>query len=189
MAPPGNLSASTLVRLHPADPPAPSLALVAAVALADAVEAFGGRPQIKWPNDLLIEGAKLSGILLERVDEAVVIGLGVNLAHHPDAIDRPATSLAEVLGRAPEPDAFLEELAGRFAHWLAHWRSEGLATVLSRWLEKAHPIGTALRVRQPDDTRLDGVFDGLDATGALRLRLADGAVRVIHAADVFLMRD
>jgi BirA family biotin operon repressor/biotin-[acetyl-CoA-carboxylase] ligase len=188
VSPPGNLYASTLVRLHPGDPPAPSLALVAAVALAETAEAFGARPAIKWPNDLLIDGAKLSGILLERAGDAVVVGLGVNLAHHPEGIDRPATSFAAVIGHAPAPEAFLAALADGFARWLYRWRADGLAPVRARWLDKAHPVGAALTARLPDGTSLDGLFDGLDAGGALRLRLADGGVHVIHAADVFLIR-
>ncbi|MBA2935786.1 biotin--[acetyl-CoA-carboxylase] ligase [Sphingomonas sp. CGMCC 1.13654] len=189
VSPPGNLYASVLVRLQPHDPPAPSLALVAAVAVAEAVEAFGATAQIKWPNDLLVDGAKLSGILLERADGAVVVGIGVNLAHHPEDIDRPATSLAAALGHAPDPDAFITALAESFARWLYRWRAEGLAPIRARWLEKAHPIGTALTARLPDGSSLEGLFDGLDAMGALRLRLADGQVHVIHAADVFLIRD
>ena len=189
VSPAGNLYASTLVRLQPKDPPAPTLALVAAVALQEAAEAFGVEPRIKWPNDLLVDGAKLSGILLERADDAVVVGLGVNLAHYPVAIDRPATSIAAVTGNAPDPDVFLLALAESFARWLYRWRAEGLAPVRTRWLEKAHPIGSALTARLPDGSSLDGLFDGLDETGALRLRLADGAVHVIHAADVFLIRD
>ncbi|WP_454882679.1 biotin--[acetyl-CoA-carboxylase] ligase [Sphingomonas oryzagri] len=189
VSPPGNLYASVLVRLQPHDPPAPSLALVAAVAVAETVEAFGAVPKIKWPNDLLVDGAKLSGILLERAGDAVVAGIGVNLAHHPEDIDRPATSLAASLGHAPEPDTFVTALADAFARWLYRWRAEGLAPVRASWLEKAHPIGAALAVRLPDGSSLDGLFDGLDATGALRLRLADGQVHVIHAADVFLIRD
>jgi len=189
VSPPGNLYASVLIRLQPHDPPAPSLALVAAVALVETVEAFSATAQIKWPNDLLVEGAKLSGILLERAGDAVVIGLGVNLAHHPEGIDRPATSLAAILGHAPDPDTFIAALAESFARWLYRWRAEGLAPVRGRWLEKAHPTGTALTARLPDGSSLDGLFDGLDAMGALRLRLADGQVHVIHAADVFLIRD
>jgi BirA family biotin operon repressor/biotin-[acetyl-CoA-carboxylase] ligase len=137
---------------------------------------------IKWPNDLLCEGAKLAGILLERADDAVVIGIGVNLAHHPADIGRPATSLAALTGTGPEPRAFLEILADAFARWLGRWRAEGLAGIRSRWLEAAHPIGTALSTSAGD-----GLFDGLDETGALRLRLADGSTRVIHAGDVFLI--
>lgn len=187
-SPPGNLYASTLVRLRPSDPPAATLALVAAVALEEAVAVFlpGARASLKWPNDLLIDGAKLSGILLERSGDAVVIGFGVNLAHHPQALDRPATSLA-AHGAAPDPALFAETLAEGFSRWLARWRGEGIAPVRDRWLARAHPSGTALTARLAEGAAIDGLFDGLDSTGALILRLADGGRRVIHAGDVFLL--
>ena len=170
------------------DPPAATLALVAAVALHEAVSAFAqGQPvTIKWPNDLLASGAKLSGILLERVDDAVVIGFGVNLAHYPEGLDRPVTSLASLIGGSPDPDVFAETLAECFARWLGRWRREGLAPIRARWLLAAHPIGTALSA-EAGGTRVEGLFDGLDEAGALRLRLADGTVHVMHAGDVFLI--
>jgi BirA family biotin operon repressor/biotin-[acetyl-CoA-carboxylase] ligase len=188
-SPKGNLYASTLVRLRPGDPQAATLALVTAVALEEVVSAYlprAGAATIKWPNDLLLDGAKLSGILLERADDAVVIGIGVNLAHHPTDLERPATSLA-AHGAGPDPADFLETLADAFERWLGIWRVEGLAPVRARWMDRAHPIGTALTARLPDGTAIDGLFNGLDNEGALILRLADGATRVIHAADVFLI--
>ncbi|MDT9597490.1 biotin--[acetyl-CoA-carboxylase] ligase [Sphingosinicella rhizophila] len=189
LSPVGNLYASTLVRLHPTDPPAPSLALVAAVALHEVACAYAKDApiRIKWPNDLLVDGAKLSGILLERVDEAVIIGFGVNLASHPTDIERPATSFAAFLGHAPEPAVFLEDLAAATARWLGRWRSDGIAPVRSQWLAAAHPIGTALAAGTADGRILNGLFDGLDEDGGLRLRLADGSMHVIHAGDVFLL--
>jgi len=202
VSPVGNLYASTLVRLTGGEPPAPTLALVAAVALHEAVSVFhspvgAAYLLIKWPNDLLLGGAKLSGILLERSEAAVVIGFGVNLAHHPGDLDRAAISLAAADGNAPDADTFLAVLADSVARWIARWRNEGLAPIRAAWLARAHPIGTALTVRVPSlhgegevgDDALQGLFDGLDASGALRLRLADGAVRVIHAADVFMIQD
>ncbi|HEX8191814.1 MAG TPA: biotin--[acetyl-CoA-carboxylase] ligase [Allosphingosinicella sp.] len=181
-SPPGNLYASTLVRLRPGDPPAPTLALVAAVALHEAASHYAPGILIKWPNDLLAGGAKLSGILLERADDSVVIGFGVNLAHHPTDIERTATSIAALAGAAPEPSAFLETLADALARWLGRWRSDGVAALRRAWLAAAHPPGTALTAAGEQ-----GLFDGLDETGALRLRLADGTVRVVHAGDVFLI--
>jgi BirA family biotin operon repressor/biotin-[acetyl-CoA-carboxylase] ligase len=181
-SPRGNLYASTLVRLRPGDPPAPMLALVSAVALHQAVTAFHAAAQIKWPNDLLAGPAKLAGILLERAEDAVVIGFGVNLAYAPTGLDRPATSLAALTGTAPDPAAFLEVLAETFARSLAQWRCNGLQPVRTRWLAAAHPVGTPLSTPAGE-----GLFDGLDEAGALRLRLADGSVRVIHAGDVFLI--
>ena len=184
----GNLYASTLVRLRRSDPAPPTLGFVAAVALHEAVAAYlgGGRAILKWPNDLLVHGAKLSGILLERSGDAVVIGFGVNLGYHPTGIDRAATSLT-ALGVAVTPDMFLETLAETFERWVSRWRSEGFAAVRTRWLAKAHAQGTALSVRQGDGSPLEGLFDGIDSDGALILRLADGARHVIHAGDVFVI--
>lgn len=177
-SPPGNLYASTLVRVDPRHPPPPSLALVAAVALHEAVARYTTRAQIKWPNDIVINRAKLAGILLERQADAVVIGFGVNLAHHPEDLDRPAASL----GARVAPEVLLRRLAACFEAWLERWREEGLAPVRAAWLAAAHPLGTSLA-----SGGAEGVFDGLDETGALRLRLADGAIRIVHAGDVFLV--
>jgi BirA family biotin operon repressor/biotin-[acetyl-CoA-carboxylase] ligase len=192
------------VRVRP-EQQAATLALVAAVALEETVSTFlfpgegrgpvsGGSQlgpgrrrgtMLKWPNDLLIDGGKLSGILLERADDAVVIGFGVNLAHHPENLDRPATSLA-AHGVTPDPQIFAETLAESFARWVGRWR-DALAPVRDRWLARAHPVGTALTARLADGSSVDGLFDGLTGDGALILRLADGSHRVIHAADVFLL--
>lgn len=187
VSPPGNLYTTTLIRLQPGDPPAPSLALVAGVALHETASAYAPDTvlMLKWPNDLLCDGAKLAGILLEREGEAVVAGFGVNLARHPEAVDRPATSYASLGVGSPEAAGFLDDLAQSFVRWLSRWRNEGLAPVRTQWLNAAHPVGTALSVRS--DQAIEGLFDGLDEMGALRLRLADGTVRVIQAADVFLL--
>ncbi len=182
LSPPGNLYISTLVRLRPADPPAPTLALVAAVALHETVAHHAPGVTIKWPNDLVAGPAKLAGILLERHGNAVIIGMGVNLAHAPDLPDRPAISLADLAGTPQNPAVFAEILAETHARWLARWRAEGLAPIRKAWLAAAHPIGTALSTSEGQ-----GLFDGLDEGGALKLRLADGATRVIHAGDVFLI--
>lgn len=184
-SPEGNLYISTLVRVRPGEPSPATLALVAAVALEEAVALFGVPPMLKWPNDLLVSGAKLSGILLERVDDAVILGFGVNLAHHPTDTDRPATSIA-AHAPAPDPEVFAETLAEIFARWLSRWR-DGIAPIRERWLARAHPIGTALTARLADGTSVDGLFDGLTSDGALSLRLADGSHRAIHAGDVFLL--
>lgn len=188
-SPPGNLHASTLVRLRPGDPPAPTLALVAAVALHEVVSAFVAgltRVEIKWPNDLLVAGAKLSGILLERIGDAVVVGFGVNLSDHPEETARPAINMG-MLGGAPDPARFLEALASGFARWLERWRDEGLEPIRTAWLAAAHPPGTALSTHTASGAWVEGLFDGLDESGALKLRLADGSSKVIHAGDVFLI--
>jgi len=187
-SPPGNFYGSTLVRLRGSDPAAATLALVAAVALEEAVRIYapGADVAIKWPNDLLLGEAKLAGILLERADDAVVVGIGVNLAHHPAGLDRPVTSLAQH-GPAPDPAEFAPTLADAFARWLSRWRGEGLAVIRDAWTARAHPAGTALAASLPDGERVEGIFERLDADGALILRLADGRVRAIHAGDIFLI--
>ena len=177
-----------MVRLRPDDPPAPSLALVAAAALEETTGQLvdAAKLRLKWPNDLLLGAAKVSGILLERADDAVVIGVGVNLAHHPALSDRATTSLAEH-GAAVTPADFAERLAGMFAAWLFLWRRDGLAPVIARWTERAHPPGTRLAATLPDGEVVDGTFVRLAADGALVLGLADGVERVIHAGDVFAL--
>jgi len=207
-SPAGNFAGSTLVRVRAGDPAPATLALVVGVAVHEAVAAYSPSPfrrfaspperdseepamgegelRLKWPNDLLLGPAKLAGILLERVDDAVVIGVGVNLAHHPDLAERPTTNLG-AHGADVGPAIFAETLADTFDRWLARWRGEGLAPVRAAWLAAAHPVGTALTARLPDGAALDGLFAGLDGDGALLLRLAGGETRVIHAGDVFLL--
>jgi len=186
-SPPGNVYTSGLVRLRAGDPPAPTLALVAAIAVFDVVARWTGAGlQLKWPNDLLVGDAKIAGILLERAGDAVVIGIGVNLAHHPVGLARPTTSLAALGIAAPDPSGFVETMADIFARWLSVWRTS-LGTIQGAWTERAHPVGTALSVSLPDGVSIVGTFDGLSADCALRLRLADGTARVIHAGDVFLI--
>lgn len=160
--------------------------MVAGVALHEAAGAYlpDAKPlKLKWPNDLLLGGAKLAGILLERIESAVIVGIGANLATAPHLPDRPTAAL----GGGLTPAAFLDTLAEAFARWLARWRGEGLATIRDAWAARAHALGTALRLHAPDGEALEGLFDGLAADGALRLRLADGRARVIHAGDVFLI--
>lgn len=186
-SPAGNLYVSTLVRLRQRDPAASSLALVAAVALEEVVARLVPRgTMLKWPNDLLVSGAKLSGILLERVDDNVVIGIGVNVAHHPDLTDRVATSLA-AQGVAITPAELLALLADMFAAWLGIWRGQGLAPIVARWIERAHAAGTQLAARLADGATIEGTFETMASDGALVLRLADGSAHVIHAGDVFLV--
>lgn len=179
-SPTGNLYASTLIRLRPHDPSPGSLALVAAVALREAA----GIGSIKWPNDLLIEGAKAAGILLERADDAIVAGFGVNLRVAPEVAGRPTTTL-HAAGVELSAEGLLARLTERFALWLSRWREPAVGAVTDAWIAYAHPAGTSLSVNLPDGTRVEGRFDGLGTDGALALRLASGERRLIHAGDVF----
>lgn len=183
---PGNFMGSTAVRLLAQDPPPASLSFVAALAVHEALLGHIAMPrslQLKWPNDVLLDGAKLAGILLERSGEAAVVGIGVNLAWAPELAGRPTGHLRRI-GPAPDRDAFARDLVVAFDRELERWRQFGLEPILSRWRTAAHPLGTALTVHGPDGARMSGTFDGLEPDGALRLRLADGSARAIHAGDV-----
>jgi BirA family biotin operon repressor/biotin-[acetyl-CoA-carboxylase] ligase len=184
----GNFMGSTIVRPGHGDPSPGTLALMAGLALVETVGPLippPHRAELKWPNDLLIGGAKLSGILLERVGDAVVVGIGVNLAAAPELPDRQTIALSQ-FGPAPDRDAFAASLARSFDRELERWRTVGLAPLVSRWLANGHPIGTPLLIGEPGETPLSGTFAGLTGDGALQLRLADGTTRVIHAGEVRL---
>lgn len=183
----GNFMGSTVVRLASGDPPPASFALAAGLAVYEAVVPLLPDPaplRLKWPNDLTFAGAKLSGILLEREGDALVVGIGVNLAQAP-AIEGRATLALAALAPAPNRDLFASALAASFALECDRWRSYGLEPMTRRWQAAAHSAGTPLTVTPPGEPPLSGAFDGLTDDGALRLRLADGTTRVMHAGDVF----
>jgi len=187
-SPEGNLYCSTVIRLRDGDPPPHTLALVAANAVhALLAPLCAGEVRIKWPNDVLADGAKIAGILLERTGDAVVAGIGINVTGHPVGLDRPVTSL--LAQGMPDGDAAALQvrLAELFAHWLAIWRVQGLDPVRAHWLANAHPAGTPMRVVPPDGATVEGCFDTLDRDGMLILRLANGESRAIHAGDILLI--
>ncbi len=184
----GNFLASTVVQVVQTDPPPATLALVAGLAVHEAVAPLVPPPhraELKWPNDLLIGGAKLSGILLERFGEAVVVGIGVNLAAAPDLPDRKTIALTQ-FGPTPDRDAFALTLARQFTLELIRWRNYGIDSIIKRWLAAAHPVGTQLIIADAALVSPFVTFHGLAADGALQVRLADGTVRTIHAGEVHL---
>ena len=173
-----------MVQLRQGDPPAQTLSLAAGLALAEAVDVAvpGQRLLLKWPNDLLVLGRKLAGILLERSGDRVVAGFGVNLAGAPQLPDRESASL----GGKIAPEAFAPLLAGSFARLLDLWRQSPPAMLAQAWLARAHPVGTKLTVHSGTDETVSGTFDGVEPDGALRLRREGGSVEVIRAGDVEL---
>jgi BirA family biotin operon repressor/biotin-[acetyl-CoA-carboxylase] ligase len=179
----GNFMGSTLIHRRFGDPAPGTLALVAGLAVHEVVApliAPGARSVLKWPNDVMIGRAKLAGILLEQVGEAVIVGVGVNLSAAPQLPDREAIALS-AFGPPPVRDQFAEALAGQFATEIERWRTYGLEAILNRWLAAAHPLGTPLKAGETN-----GTFAGLTPDGALQLRLADGSVQTIHAGEVNL---
>jgi BirA family transcriptional regulator, biotin operon repressor / biotin---[acetyl-CoA-carboxylase] ligase len=186
----GNVFASTIVRVGTSDPPVSSLGFVAALAVHDTIRQIAADVpiMIKWPNDILtMDGAKLCGILLERTGDAIVIGFGINLSWHPTELVRPVTDLRAEGANPPPPQAVVEMLADFLTIWLERWRIGGLAPILKSWQSRTHRHGTALSVHLPSNEILEGLYSGLDEDGALMLRLANGEIRAIHAADIFLI--
>ena len=137
---------------------------------------------LKWPNDVMLDGGKLAGILLERAADRVVAGFGVNLASAPDLPGRATSSLDGAL----TPQAFAPLLAASMSRILGAWRTADPAALAQAWQTRAHPIGTPITVHSAPGEQISGRFDGLVADGALRLRLDDGRVELIRAGDVSL---
>jgi BirA family biotin operon repressor/biotin-[acetyl-CoA-carboxylase] ligase len=191
-SPTGNLSATLLVR--PEKPPGEvaQLSFVAALAASDMVQSFAqsARVAVKWPNDVLADGRKIAGILLESASggsgrlDWLAVGIGVNLAHHPEGTEFPATSLAALGETPPAARDALTRLACAWAKWYEMWTARGFADIRDAWLARAAHIGGRIRARlQNEET--SGVFEGIDETGALILRETQGRTRIIAAGEVF----
>ena len=195
-SPPGNLHASLLLQLGCAASTAQQLSLVAGVAAIDAITDALGAPlagrrlRLKWPNDILLDNAKLGGILIESTTIGArrigVVGIGVNIEAAPEGLGRAATHLG-ALGPPPDRDAVLRALIGAMQQWLAAWREgSGFDTVRLAWLERAGLPGEPISVNTGTGP-ISGVFLGLDASGALLLRDAAGGDRRFTFGDVSLI--
>jgi BirA family biotin operon repressor/biotin-[acetyl-CoA-carboxylase] ligase len=186
VSPPGNLYVSVLLRLDLPPARLPELSFVTALAVADAVEALlprHVRVMLKWPNDVLVWGAKIAGILLEQADDATIIGIGVNVLHAPKTGGYKTTSIAASGGIA-SVDGARDRLLERLERHLTTWQADGFGPVRTAWMARAHPIGAELRVSIQGQT-IEGAFGGLDETGALLLETKAGRQRVV-AGDVAL---
>ena len=194
VSPPGNLYCSLLLR--PRCPPAEvaKLCFVAALAVGDTLAGLlpeATRVGHKWPNDVLIEGRKVAGILLESATagdntlEWLVIGAGVNVASHPAQTDHHAATSLAAEGLEVAVPALLGAYVGKLDGWLERWRGEGFAPVREAWLDRAEGLGGPLEVRLSGET-LRGTFAGIDDSGTLALVQADGSLRKVAAGEVFL---
>jgi BirA family biotin operon repressor/biotin-[acetyl-CoA-carboxylase] ligase len=191
-SPPGNLYASLL--LVDPSPPALSaqLGFVAGVALATALQKILGpdqRLKLKWPNDALYDGAKLSGLLLEGASQpnglfGCVIGFGVNCQSSPGDAPYPTASLKSIGAASADREMLFPALSDAVADWLEIWaRGENFSAIRSAWLDHAGGVGGPVRVSRNQKVR-DGVFRGVDAQGRLLLETPDGAVEIVEAGDV-----
>jgi BirA family transcriptional regulator, biotin operon repressor / biotin---[acetyl-CoA-carboxylase] ligase len=179
----GNFFGSTLVMVRSSDPPPVSLSLVAGLALIEAADNLvpGLSVMLKWPNDLLLNGRKLGGILLERSGDRVVAGFGLNLAVAPEVPGRKTASLDAPV----TPEAFAPLLAASFEKLVDLWRSSVPMLMANAWLARAHPVGTPLTIHIGPDESRSGRFAGIENDGALRLRTGHG-IEIIRAGDVDL---
>lgn len=191
VSPKGNLMSTLL--LNPRAPAAvcAQLSFVSALASAETVAHFAPNAdvKVKWPNDVLANGRKISGILLESASAGgepyfLAIGIGINLAHFPPDTEFPATSLAALSVRTPPVSETLGQLAAHFARWYEVWSGQGFVPVRDAWLARAANLGGRIRARLANE-ETSGVFEGIDETGALLLRETADRVRAIAAGEVF----
>ena len=191
-SPVGNLMTTLYLPISFDAVKAGQLAFVAGLALERTVSALiGERAQasLKWPNDVLVDGKKASGILLESAmrDNKIdwlAIGLGLNLAHHPDDTPYPATSLAAYMDTPANNLAALEILARAFDEVFRPWRNGGFGPVLRAWRAVAHGLGGPI-VATLENEQFEGIFKDVDEKGALILQTAAGDTMIIDAGDVF----
>lgn len=192
-SPPGNLYTSLLLRPEVPLREAAQLGFVAAVAAYDAcarVAEPGYDFRCKWPNDILLFDRKVAGLLLEAEGgggetppDFVVLGMGVNLAKHPEDGAYPATSFHES-GLEIAPADFLEAYALAFLDWVSKWVDDGFPPIREHWLWRAKGLGEEIVVRLENET-LEGTFKDLDQQGALLLDQGEAGVRTVMAGDVF----
>ena len=179
-SPPGNLYLSVLLRTGQPAARSAELSFLAALAVADTVEALLPRQiraLLKWPNDVLINGAKIAGILLEQVDDATVLGIGLNVLEAPSNLAYKATTIVANGGIA-SVDGARDILLPRLTAHLVDWQAEGFAAIRERWLNRSYPIGAAIQAKAGGQS-IAGHFAGLDMDGALLLDTPQGRQRIV----------
>jgi len=187
-SPPGNLYCSTVVDIRSGDPAPSSLSFVTSLAVYDMLNVQLREKTVimlKWPNDILVNDAKICGILLERASDKVVVGIGINIVSAPDLPERKTTYL-QAANDLNENDAsqILDYLIPEFEKRLKQWRLSGLRSILYDWQRVAHDKGSNLLVSNHQGDKIAGEYQGLNDDGALRLSKADGTLIVLHAGDV-----
>ena len=192
-SPPGNLYLSLVLRPDSAPAEAAQLGFVAGLAMGEAIGSVAP-PLIevtyKWPNDVLVNGRKAAGILLESRSnpdgtlDYLILGVGANLQHFPEDTRFPATSLCFEGATDVDAVALIEAFSRYFLNWVNRWLDDGFAPVRRAWMHHAHGLGEEIEVRLPRET-LTGTFKDLDERGVLVLELPDGTRREISAGDVY----
>jgi BirA family biotin operon repressor/biotin-[acetyl-CoA-carboxylase] ligase len=184
LSPPGNLYLSIVLRADVPIMRTGELSFVAALAVADAVDALlprHTRATLKWPNDVLVRDGKIAGILLEHAGDAVILGIGLNVLEAPSGISYQVSTIVGCGGLATV-DGARENLLSALANWFGTWQQEGFAPIRAAWLARAHPIGSTLSVRL-GERFVTGTFAGTGDDGALLLDTQEGRMRIV-AGDV-----
>lgn len=172
---------------------AANLSFVAALAVRDTIAHYlpNQEVKVKWPNDVLVEGKKLSGILLEswinHGEIKIAIGIGINIVTAPENANISAGTIKEFLlkgNKAPKSENALEVLAGNFEKYISIWRESGFEPIRKQWLMNAIGIGRDVIVRL-HDKEMGGVFKDINSNGELILELDNKSIELISAGDVF----
>ena len=183
-SPAGNLYVSVVLRPPTARREWGHYSFVAALAIYDCVGGFlpHSLVELKWPNDVVVGGKKISGILLESGEEWLVVGIGLNVLHSPQNPLYPSTSLSAEKAEIPSLEDILTNILKAFGAWYDRMDVEGFAPIRAAWLARARK--GCVRVRL-DQGELQGQFVDLDENGALRLLLVDGTEKSVNTGDVF----
>ncbi len=187
----GNVFLSMVLRPDGTPQVAAQISFVMAVAVHELIasRAPNAAVRLKWPNDVLCSGNKISGILLEagptseRGIDWLVAGLGINVAEKPKSRN-DATSLRDEGDTNASADEVIIDFCERFLPWYETWQTNGFLDVRRAWLAAAHGLAKPIQIRLPNDV-IDAVFDGLDDTGALLARLSDGTLRKVTGGEVY----
>jgi BirA family biotin operon repressor/biotin-[acetyl-CoA-carboxylase] ligase len=184
LSPPGNVYLSVVLRPNLPAARTVEIGFVAALAVADAVDALlprQVRSTLKWPNDVLVRDGKIAGILADQADDALILGIGLNVLQAPGGMSHQVSTIVGCGGLATV-DGARDKLLTSLASWFDIWQREGFAPIRAAWLARAHSIGSSLNVRRGEQF-VAGTFAGIDDDGTLLLDTSDGRVRIV-AGDV-----
>ena len=179
-SPAGNLYLSALLRLDLPPPRLAELGFVAAVAVAETVAGLLPKPDglvVKWPNDVLVDGGKIAGILIETAGGVTVLGIGLNVLLAPTSVGYKTVTIA-ALGGIATVDGARDLLLHELERLITHWLDQGFPSIRQAWLDRTYPVGTRLRVNAGAQV-IEGAFADLDRDGALLLDTASGRQRVV----------
>ncbi|WP_202070104.1 biotin--[acetyl-CoA-carboxylase] ligase [Rickettsia tillamookensis] len=213
----GNLHVSLLIKPDKELELLPQLSFVAALAVYESIELLtmssrgslchsrkSGNPEkflkemdsrfcgndirLKWPNDVLVNGRKIAGILLESVkvenNYYLIIGIGINITYHPDNIDQPTTCLVSENLPPIEPQALLEKLIENFEKYYQIWHNNGFSFIRKKWLEHAYKLHENISVKYQNDI-VTGLFKDIDSTGRIILQLPSKKIISFSTAELF----